>query len=72
MPRSSRTFSPCGVVGPFAPSTTIRTLSAFASLSPIWFSSAEGAKMSALVAKNSSRVIDFPPGYPAIEPFAAT
>jgi hypothetical protein len=62
MPRSSRTFSPSGVQGPLAPSPTILTWSACASSMPIWFSSAAGMKMSALVRKNSSRLMGLPLG----------
>ncbi len=62
MPLSSRMRSPAGLHGPLAPSPTSFTSRAFASASPIWFSSAQGAKMSAFVAKNSSRVIGLPPG----------
>ena len=62
MPFSRRIRSPAGFVGPFAPSAMTLQSRLVASLSPIWFSSAHGAKMSAFVLKNSSRVIALPPG----------
>ena len=68
MPLSASSGSASVSVGPLAPSTIRRTASAFASRTPISSSSAAGMKMSAGVAKNSSRVIALEPGYPRTEP----
>jgi hypothetical protein len=62
MPRSRRIGSAAVSVGPFAPSTISLTFRAFASGTPISSSSAAGMKMSAGVAKNSSRPIGCVPG----------
>ena len=60
MPRSCRTRSPSGSVGPFAPSATRRQRRVGAVSTVIWFSRAAGTKMSAFVARKAAWSITFP------------